>query len=184
MARGLWRKHALRSQWVYQTKYLSNGDVECYKSQLVVLGNHQREGIDYTETFAPVAKMTIVRAFLAMLASKNWELHQMDVHNAFLHGDLDEVVPTCFETSDPSLVCCLRKSLYGLKQASRCWFAKLVSALKGYGFLNPTLITRFLYTIKVLFKSMSWFIWMILLSLVMIPLLLLTSKNILVIVSK
>ncbi|KAA3469478.1 Retrovirus-related Pol polyprotein from transposon TNT 1-94 [Gossypium australe] len=53
-------------------------------------GNHQVGGIDYNETFAHVAKMVIVRAFLAIVASKNWELHQIDVHNYFMHGDLDE----------------------------------------------------------------------------------------------
>ncbi|RVW97398.1 Retrovirus-related Pol polyprotein from transposon TNT 1-94 [Vitis vinifera] len=133
-------KRALGSQWVYRTKYFSNGDIERLKSRLVVLGNHQEAGIDYHETFSPVAKMTTVRAFLAIAASKNWELHQMDVHNAFLHGDLEEEVymklPPGFESSDPNLVCRLRKSLYGLKQAPRCWFAKLVTALKGYGFLQ------------------------------------------------
>ncbi|RVX15466.1 Retrovirus-related Pol polyprotein from transposon RE2 [Vitis vinifera] len=133
-------KRALGSQWVYRTKYFSNGDIERLKSRLVVLGNHQEAGIDYHETFSPVAKMTTVRAFLAIAASKNWELHQMDVHNAFLHGDLEEEVymklPPGFERSDPNLVCRLRKSLYGLKQAPRCWFAKLVTALKGYGFLQ------------------------------------------------
>ena len=77
-------KRALGCQWVYRIKYFSSGDIERLKSRLVVFGNHQEAGIDYTETFAPVAKMTTVRAFLAIAATKNWELHQMDVHNVFL----------------------------------------------------------------------------------------------------
>ena len=84
--------------------------------------------------------MVTVRVFLAIAASKNWELHQMDVHNAFLYGDLNEEVymklPPGFATSYPNMVCHLRKSLYGLKQTFRCWFANLVSALKFYGFLK------------------------------------------------
>ncbi|CAH9096264.1 unnamed protein product, partial [Cuscuta epithymum] len=131
-------KRALGCRWVYKIKYHADGRVERYKARLVVFGNRQVAGLDYTETFAPVAKMVTVRAFLAIAASKNWELHQMDVHNAFLHGDLHEEVymtlPPGYSTSDSTLVCRLKKSLYGLKQAPRCWFAKLVSALKGYGF--------------------------------------------------
>lgn len=105
-----------------------------------MFGNHQVEGIDYNETFAPVAKMTTVRAFLAVAAAKNWELHQMDVHNAFLHGDLFEEVytkiPFGFQGDKPGKVCRLRKSLYGLKQAPRCWFAKLSQSLREYGFIQ------------------------------------------------
>ena len=133
-------KRALGSQWVYRIKYRSDGSVKRLKSRLVVLGNHQKEGIDYNETFAPVAKMVTVRAFLAVATSKNWELHQMDVHNAFLHGDIEEEVymklPPGFYTSHPNKVCRLRESLYGLKQAPRWWYAQLVSALKEYGFLQ------------------------------------------------
>lgn len=107
---------------------------------MVIFGNHQVEGVDFTETFAPVAKMVTMRIFLALAAAKRWELHQMDVHNAFLHGDLQEEVymkmPPGFEVQRLGVVCKLQKSLYGLKQASRCWFAKLSTALKRYGFIQ------------------------------------------------
>ena len=112
--------------------------MERNKARLVILGNHQVEGIDFTETFALVAKMVNVRVFLAVAAARQWELHQMDVHNAFLHGDLQEEVymkmPPGFQVTSPKKVCRLRKSLYGLKQAPRCWFAKLSKALQEYGF--------------------------------------------------
>ncbi|KAL8097607.1 hypothetical protein AgCh_030659 [Apium graveolens] len=100
-------KRALGSQWVYKIKYNFDDTVERLKARLVVFGNHQVAGIDYNETFAPVTKMVTVSAFLTVATSKNWELHQMDVHNAFLHGDLEEEVYmnffSGFESSDPDL---------------------------------------------------------------------------------
>ena len=82
--------------------------------------------------------MVTVRTFLAVAATKHWELHQMDVHNAFLHYVLDDELymklPPDFKTYTPNQVCLLSKSLYGLKQAPRCWFAKLKNALQRYGF--------------------------------------------------
>ena len=71
-----------------------------------MLGNHQQAGMDYTETFSLVAKMTSVRTFLSIATFKNWELYQMDVHNTFLHGDLDEEIYMKlllgFKSPDPS----------------------------------------------------------------------------------
>jgi hypothetical protein len=87
-------------------------------------------GIDYDETFALVAKMDSIRLSLSIVVSKEWEFHQMDVKNAFPHGDLSEKIymeqPRGF-MQDSSLVCRLKKSLYGLNQALREWYAKVDS---------------------------------------------------------
>ncbi|KAL9447401.1 hypothetical protein AB3S75_014963 [Citrus x aurantiifolia] len=131
-------KKAIGCKWVYRIKYHSDGSIERCKARLVILGNNQIEGVDYNETFAPVAKMVSVRTLLVVAVARDWELHQMDVHNAFLHGDLAEEVymqlPPGFSTTSSGKVCRLRKSLYGLRQAPRNWFAKLAGALKSFGF--------------------------------------------------
>ena len=112
---------------MFSIKLRSDGSLGRYKARLMVLGNKQEYGQDYDETFAPVAKMTTVRTILALAASQSWPLHQMDVKNAFLHGDLEEVymkLPSGMPTSSPNDVCKLKRSLYGLKQAPRAWFEK------------------------------------------------------------
>lgn len=134
-------KKAIGSKWVYKIKYNSDRIVERLKARVVVRGDTQVAGLDYTETFAPVAKMVSVRLFLAVVVAKNLELHQMDINNAFLYGDLHEEVymrppPGFSSPSGPNKVCRLRKSLYGLRQSPRNWFAMLASALKSYGFLQ------------------------------------------------
>lgn len=131
-------KHAIGSKWVYKIKFNSDGTVERYKARLVALGNRKIEGEDYGDTFAPVAKMGTVRLFLRVAAGNDWPVYQMDVHNAFLHGDLEEEVymkpPPGFFSSDETKVCRLRKAIYCLKQAPRCWFEKLTTSLRDYGF--------------------------------------------------
>ncbi|XP_074297693.1 uncharacterized protein LOC141628447 [Silene latifolia] len=133
-------KKALGCRWVYKIKYKSDGQIERYKARLVIFGNHQVEGIDFGDTFAPVVKMVTIRTFLAVAAVKKWELHQMDVRNAFLHGDLSNEfymrLPPGYSKGKEGKVCRLRKSLYGLRQAPRCWFAKLGSSLRTYGFIQ------------------------------------------------
>lgn len=85
-------KKAIGSKWVYKVKFNFDGTIERLKAHVVVQSDTQTEGIDYTETFAPIAKMVSVRVFLAVAVIKNWEFHQMDVNNAFLHDDLHEEV--------------------------------------------------------------------------------------------
>jgi hypothetical protein len=80
----------VKCKWIYRTKYASDGSVERHKAWLVAKGFSQVEGNDYNETFVIVAKMNFIHFVLALDASHKWELHQMDVKSAFLHGDLQE----------------------------------------------------------------------------------------------
>jgi len=116
-------KKPINCKWVFKVKYKSDGSIERYKARLVIGGDERIERFDYNKTFAPVAEMTSVQIFLVVAAAKGWELHQMDVNNAFLHRDLDEevymIMRPGFRASNRNKVCRLHKSLYGLKQAPR-----------------------------------------------------------------
>ncbi len=124
---------------MYKVKHNVNGSVSRYKARLVAKGYAQTYGIDYEETYSPVAKMTIVRAIIALGATKGWSLHQMDVNNLFFHGDLQEEVymeqPLHYvDQTRPDLVYRLKTNLYGLKQAPRAWSNKIGQYLVTSGF--------------------------------------------------
>ncbi len=132
-------KKAIGCKWVYKIKHNANGFVSRYKARLVAKGYAQTYGIDYEETCSPVAKMTTVKIIIAMAATKGWSLHQMDVNNVFLHGDLHEEVymeqpPGYVDQTQPNLVCRLKKTLYGLKQAPKSWSNKTGQYLVTSGF--------------------------------------------------
>jgi hypothetical protein len=134
-------KSAIGCRWVYKIKTKSDGSIERYKARLVAKGYAQEYGIDYEETFAPVARITSVRSLLAIAAVHQWPLFQMDVKNAFLNGDLTEEVymqaPPGY-SDYPDKVCLLRRALYGLKQAPRAWFAKFSSIVHQFGFSSSS----------------------------------------------
>ena len=112
------------SCWVFRLKHNACGDIERYRARLVAQGFTQIYGVDFLDTFAPVAKLSSIRVILTLAARFDWELEQMDVKSAYLNGELDETIymrqPPGFEVrGSKDKVCKLQKTLYGLKQAGR-----------------------------------------------------------------
>ena len=124
-------------KWIYKRKRGSDGLVEAFKARLVAKGYSQREGIDYEETFSPVAMIKSFRILLSIAAKLDYEIWQMDVKTAFLNGYLDEDIymekPEGFiKKGHDNKVCKLRKSIYGLKQASRSWNHRFDQDVKSF----------------------------------------------------
>ena len=120
-------------------KFNADGSINRYKARVATKGYAQTHGVDYEETFAPVAKMMIVRTVIALVAAKGWHLHQIDVKNAFLQGELKQEVcmsqPPGFNSSThPKAIWRLKKPLYRLKQAPHAWHSKITQYLHRNGF--------------------------------------------------
>ncbi|CAI7786879.1 unnamed protein product, partial [Closterium sp. NIES-53] len=130
-------KKALDCTWVLRVKTDAEGRLERRKTRLVIKGFQQREGIDFQEVFAPVAKAPTLRLLLAAAAVCGWKVEQLDVKTAFLYGVVDEEIymkqPEGYDDGS-GRVCRLNKAIYGLKQAPRCWYARLVEVLEALGF--------------------------------------------------
>ncbi|GJS16163.1 retrovirus-related pol polyprotein from transposon TNT 1-94 [Tanacetum coccineum] len=127
-------KIAIGSKWVFKNKKDEHGATTKNKARLVAQGYSQEEGIDYDETFAPVARMEAIRIFIAFATYMNFKVYQMDVKSAFLNAKLKKEVyvkqPPGFESSEfPDYVCKLDKALYGLKQAPKAWYETLSTFL-------------------------------------------------------
>ncbi|KAJ9542648.1 hypothetical protein OSB04_029154 [Centaurea solstitialis] len=144
-------KNVTKLKWVYHTKYRADGTIQKHKARLVAKGYAQEEGVDFGETFSPVARFETVRTFLALAAQLQWPVYQLDVKSAFLNGELEEEVyvaqPEGYAVNGcEDKVYKLKKALYGLKQAPRAWYSKIDSYFLENGFERsknePTLYVK------------------------------------------
>ena len=154
---------AVSCHWVYRVKTNTDGSVHKYKARLVAQGFSQKPHLDYTETFAPVAKFASLRAVLALAAAEDMEVHHMDVSSTFLNGDLEEETYMAqlegfAAPGQEHLVCHLKKSIYGLKQSPRQLYKKLHST---WASLNALLITVSGFGLRMASGSLSPLMWTI-----------------------
>jgi hypothetical protein len=132
-------KFVVTSKWIYKIKHAADGSIEKYKARFVARGFSHKEGVDYEETFAPVARYTSIMALISLALVMGWRIHQMDVKTTFLNGVIVEEVyiehPQGFEVHGREThVCRLKKVFYGLKQAPRAWYSRIDMYLQIMGF--------------------------------------------------
>mgnify|MGYP000046438200 CR=1 FL=1 len=128
-------------KWLPRKKFNADDSISRYKARLEARGSSQVPGMDYTETFSPMLRITSFRALLATAAQFRLLIHQMDVRTAFLHGNLHEEIymeqpPTYISKDKPHFVCKLVKSLYGLKQSPRQWYERFTSCMSNLGYIR------------------------------------------------
>ena len=142
------RVHTLGTKWVFKIKHDKYGNVARYKARCTALGNLQREGVDYDETYSPVVRHSSLRLLLSIAAQRNMPVHQMDVDTAFLYGEFSNDDPPVYLTlpynypippelqhySRDQLVCKVEKGLYGLKQSPRLWNKSIDATMQKHGF--------------------------------------------------
>ena len=121
-------KFVVTSKWTYNIKHAVDGSIDKYKARFVARWFSQDEGEDYDETFVPVARYTSIITIISLATSMGWSIHEMDVNTIFLNGVIEEEVyiqkhQGFEEHPRDSHVCRLKKSLYGLKQDPRAWYA-------------------------------------------------------------
>ncbi|KAM1217065.1 hypothetical protein ACFX2I_013247 [Malus domestica] len=126
-------------KWIFKTKFNQDGSIQKHKARLVARGFTQKPGIDFSETFAPVARLETIRTLIVVVAQKNWLIYQLDVKCAFFNGVLEEEVyvkqPSGFMLErGEDKVYKLKKALYGLKQAPQTWYAKIDKYFVKRGF--------------------------------------------------
>ncbi|KAL0379240.1 UNVERIFIED_CONTAM: Retrovirus-related Pol polyprotein from transposon RE1 [Sesamum radiatum] len=144
-------KEVIGVKWIYKTKLNADGSIQKHKPRLIAKGYSQLPGIDFIETFAPVARLDTIRALVAIAANKKWKIYQMDVKSAFLNGYIDEEIyveqPQGFIAKGyKEKVLRLKKALYGLKQAPRAWYSRIDNYFMTRGFRRslsePTLYVK------------------------------------------
>jgi Reverse transcriptase (RNA-dependent DNA polymerase) len=144
-------KKVIGVKWIYKTKVNADGSIQKHKARLVVKGYNQKSGIDYFETYAPVARLETIRTIIAVTAQNRWPIFQLDVKSAFLNGELKEDIfveqPEGFYVAgEEHKVYKLKKALYGLKQSPRTWYSEIDNYFREKGFerskCEPTLYVK------------------------------------------